>query len=68
MGLEYGQQGHEYLYWIQFSGQQKMARTAIDEAVSTLFKASKSAQGQYNGWKCELISGPPAKKSRWKSW
>jgi uncharacterized protein (TIGR01619 family) len=49
---------------------QDMAPDAVDTAVIELFRASKSAHGEYDGWECQLIvaTKPESKKSRWKFW
>lgn len=45
----------ERQYEIQISRMQDLSSSAIDESVTELFRASKSADGEYDGWECELI-------------
>jgi hypothetical protein len=47
---------------------QRMNAKAVDDAVLELFRASKSAHGEYDGWECQLIvdQNPINKRSWWK--
>jgi len=68
---EYEEAETECPCWIQVFREQQMDRNAIDEAVLRLFRASKSVQGEYDGWECQLMADTkPAvePKPRWKFW
>jgi uncharacterized protein (TIGR01619 family) len=45
----------EFRYRICLTKTLEMTLHAVNEAVIQLFRASRSAQGQYEGWECELI-------------
>jgi len=49
---------------------QEMTPKAVDDAVIQLFRASRSAHGEYGGWECQLIvdAKPTNRKSWWKLW
>jgi regulator of RNase E activity RraB len=55
----------EFRYGICIMRRQEMTSDAVDAAVIELFRASKSAHGQYEGWECQVIvdSEPENKKS-----
>lgn len=56
----------EFRYGICITRRQEMTSDAVDGAVIELFRASKSAHGQYEGWECQVIvdAKPQNKKSR----
>ncbi len=49
---------------------QEMSNAKIDDAVLELFRASKAAGGEYDGWECEAITNslPKTEKPWWKIW
>jgi hypothetical protein len=51
-------------YGVCISRKQEMTRSAVDAAVIELFRASKSANGTYDGWECELIVDSPSRDKR----
>lgn len=67
---EYENPDDDYRYWICIKRMQEMTSEAVDDAVIQLFRASKVADGQYDGWECELIvdAEPESRRSRWKFW
>jgi regulator of RNase E activity RraB len=58
----------EPCFGICLTKRQEMTPEAVDDAVIQLFRASRSAHGEYDGWESQLIVGakPPYKKSWWK--
>jgi hypothetical protein len=59
----------ELRYGICMVKRQEMTSKAVDDAVTELFRASRSAHGEYNGWECQLVvDAAPNKKSVWKWW
>jgi len=53
---EYENPHDEYRFRICIVRRQDMSANAVDDAVIQLFRASKAARGQYDGWECELIA------------
>src|SRR6266850_5254915 len=48
---------------------QEMTPKAVDDTVIQLFRASKSAHGEYDGWECQLIvDAKPPNKKFWRKW
>jgi uncharacterized protein (TIGR01619 family) len=49
---------------------QDMAPDKVDLAVTQLFRASKSAHGEYDGWECQVIldAKPKSEKPWWRMW
>jgi len=60
----------ELCYGICIVKRQEMTPKAVDDAVIQLFRGSRSAHGEYDGWECQLIvdAKPSNKKSWWKWW
>jgi uncharacterized protein (TIGR01619 family) len=60
----------ELCYGICIAKQQEMTPKALDDAVIQLFRASRSAHGEYDGWECQLIvdTKRPNEKPWWKLW
>jgi uncharacterized protein (TIGR01619 family) len=53
---EYENSDGECRYGVCISRSQDMGARSVDDAVIQLFRASKSANGEYDGWECQLMS------------
>ena len=58
----------EFRHWICVARRQVMTPDAVNNAVLQVFRASKAACGQYDGWECQPIIDvkPEVKKPWWK--
>jgi len=53
---EFERLNDECPFWVVLARRQKMASAAMDEAVLELFRKSKTNNGEYDGWECELVA------------